>query len=244
MARRTPAGHQRSADLHHAGHRPDQSQCDPLIYRLNGVFRQSQAAALEAEGKTAIIFNFTYTNFWQCAMAWAGWWHNQVGLLTEVASACIATPVVQLKADPTRGGSASAPATRGRADTGPAGAPGDFESERRRAFEHADDPLPAPRDITPRTEYPRPWLGGRWTLRDIVYYELIATNALLETAADGRENLLRQIYSINRNTIEAGKKGELGQDKEKTFAILDSSRWTARRQRSHRTGGQALDLRR
>ena len=49
---------------------------------------------------------------------------------------------------------------------------------------------------------------------------MIATNALLETAADSRETLLHQIYSINRNTIEAGKKGELGQDKDKTFAIL------------------------
>ena len=87
-------------------------------------------------------------------------------------------------------------------------------------MEHPDDPLPAPRDITPRTEYPRPWLGGRWTLRDIVDYELIATNALLESAADRRETLLKQIYAINRNTIEAGRKGELGQDKEKTFAIL------------------------
>ena len=113
-----------------------------------------------------------------------------------------------MKADPTRFVSAPVPALR--AATGPAGAPSDFESERRRAFERPDDPLPAPRDITPRTEYPRPWLGGRWTLRDIVDYELIATNALLETAADSRENLLHQIYSINRNTIEAGKKGELG----------------------------------
>ena len=208
---------------------PINPNVDPLIYRLNGVFGQSQAAALEAEGKTGIIFNSTYTNFWQGAMAWAGWWHNQVGLLTEVASARIATPVVQLKADPTRAASTSAPATApatgGRgggagAPTGTNAAPSDFESERRRAFEHPDDPLPAPRDITPRTEYPRPWLGGRWTLRDIVDYELIATNALLETAADSRETLLRQIYSINRNTIEAGKKGELGQDKDKTFAIL------------------------
>ena len=137
------------------------------------------------------------------------------------SSDLIATPVVQQKADAGRAASASAPATGGRGTaTGPAGAPTDFESERRRAFEHPDDPLPAPRDITPRTEYPRPWLGGRWTLRDIVDYELIATNALLETAADSRETLLHQIYRINRNTIEAGKKGEIGQDKDKTFAIL------------------------
>ncbi|MCX6629717.1 MAG: hypothetical protein NTW28_19030, partial [Candidatus Solibacter sp.] len=79
---------------------PINPNVDPLIYRLNGLFGQAQAAALEAEGKSGIIFNATYTNFWQGAMAWAGWWHNQVGLLTEVASARIATPVVQLRPTP------------------------------------------------------------------------------------------------------------------------------------------------
>ncbi|MFY9574912.1 MAG: hypothetical protein WAV20_26210, partial [Blastocatellia bacterium] len=53
-----------------------------------------------------------------------------------------------------------------------------------------------------------PWLGGKWTLRDIVDYELIATMALLETAADHREQLLRQIYAVNLATVEAGAKGD------------------------------------
>ena len=48
---------------------PINPNVDPLIYRLNGMFGQSQAAALEAEGKIGIIFNSTYTNFWQGAMA-------------------------------------------------------------------------------------------------------------------------------------------------------------------------------
>src|SRR6516165_5855117 len=118
---------------------PINPNVDPLVYRLNGLFGQSQAAALEAEGKTGIIFNSTYTNFWQGAMAWAGWWHNQVGLLTEVASARIATPTMQLKANASAGGPAAAPATGGRGAA-------DFEAERRRSFERPDDPLPAPRD--------------------------------------------------------------------------------------------------
>jgi hypothetical protein len=203
---------------------PINPNVDPLIYRLNGVYGQSQAAALEAEGKTGIIFNSTYTNFWQGAMAWAGWWHNQVGMLTEVASARIATPIDQLRANPSANGATAAPASGGRgAATGPAGGATDFEAERRRSFEHPDEPLPAPRDILPRTEYPRPWLGGKWTLRDIVDYELIATDALLTAAADSRETLLHQIYNINRNTIEAGKKGQIGQDKEKSYAILISA---------------------
>src|SRR5262245_5462133 len=72
----------------------------PVIYRWNGIFGQSQAAALEAAGKDGIIYNSTYTNFWQGALAWTGWWHYQIGLLTEVASVRVAAPVQQLRATP------------------------------------------------------------------------------------------------------------------------------------------------
>jgi hypothetical protein len=51
-------------------------------------------------------------------------------------------------------------------------------------------------------------MGGHWTLRDIVDYELIATMALLETAADRRETIMRGIYEVNRQTIEDGRKGK------------------------------------
>jgi len=163
---------------------PINPNVDPLIYRWNGILGQSQAAALEAAGKDGIIYNATYTNFWQGAMAWSGWWHNQVGLLTEVASVRIAAPVEQERA---RAG-APAPAAGGRGGRG-----GDPNA-----------PLAAPRDVNPRTEYPRPWMGGRWTLRDIVDYELIASMALLEATADRRETLLRHIYEVNERTVKAG----------------------------------------
>jgi hypothetical protein len=168
----------------------------PLIYRWNGILGQSQAAALEAAGKEGIIYNSTYTNFWEGAMAWSGWWHNQIGLLTEVASARVAAPIEQRKAQ--LGRPAPAPAG-GEAD--------DFRAQMRRQFENPNEPLPPPRDVTPRTEYPRPWLGGRWTLRDIVDYELTATMALLDTAADRRETLLRQIYDVNKATLDEARKG-------------------------------------
>jgi hypothetical protein len=142
-----------------------------------------------------------------------------VGLLTEVASARIATPVTQQKADPSRAGAAAAAPAARSAATGPAGGASAFEGERRRQFEQPDAPLPAPTDITPRTEYPRPWLGGKWTLRDIVDYEMTATFALLQAAADNRETLVRQIYAVNKNTIEAGRKGELSTG-DKAFAVL------------------------
>jgi hypothetical protein len=163
----------------------------PLVYRWNGILGQAQAAALEEAGKVGIIYNSTYTNFWQGAMAWAGWWHNQVGLLTEVASVRVASPIEQQRAQPGRSGEAPAE---------------DFQRQMRRQMENPNAPLAPPRDVQPRTEYPRPWLGGRWTLRDIVDYELIATMALLETAAAQREPLLRQVYEMNRATVAVGDK--------------------------------------
>src|SRR6202034_98073 len=175
----------------------------PLIYRLNTIFGQMQAAALEAAGKDGIMHNSTYTSFWEGAMAWTGWWHNEVGLLTEAASARIATPVVQQFAIADRPGIKVALIGPNPTSLSP------------------DLPLPPPRDVTPRSDYPRPWLGGSWGLRDIVDYELISTMALLESAADYRETLLRQIYDVNSSTIEAGRKGQLGfGDRDPSYAVL------------------------
>jgi hypothetical protein len=173
----------------------------PLIYRWNGILGQSQAAALEAAGKEGIIYNSTYTNFWEGAMAWSGWWHNEIGLLTEVASARVAAPIDQQKA------SAGPAQGRGRADGAPEGG-GRGGGRGRAGRGEGGGILPPPTDITPRTEYPRPWMGGHWALRDIVDYELIATMALLDTVADRREALLQQIYEVNRVTMENGRKGD------------------------------------
>lgn len=162
----------------------------PLIYRWNAVLGQSQAAALEAAGKDGIIYNSTYTNFWQGAMAWSGWWHNQIGLLTEVASVRIASPVEQSKAS----GRSSLPLDLAREAANDAIVPG-------------PGILSPPPDTVPRTEYPRPWMGGKWTLRDIVDYQLISTLALLDTTADRREAILRQIYEVNRQTVDEGRVG-------------------------------------
>jgi hypothetical protein len=151
------------------------------------------SAALETAGKSGIIYDFTYTNFWEGAMAWTGWWHNQVGMLTEVASVRIATPTEQRLAK------------LGEAPAGPAP---DFRQVQRQMMARPDEPLPPPRDVTPRTNYPRPWLGGKWTLRDIVEYEKIATLGLLESAADTRRQLLEQIYEVNRTTIAEFLKGQ------------------------------------
>jgi hypothetical protein len=82
------------------------------------------------------------------------WWKNVSGLLTEVASARMATPV-RIEAGELAGG-------------------------RKGLVEY-----------TPQINFPNPWPGGWWRLRDVMDYERIASDALLESCADHRRDFLR-----------------------------------------------------
>jgi hypothetical protein len=53
--------------------------------------------------------------------------------------------------------------------------------------------------------YPNPWPGGWWRLRNIVDYEFTAALAFLESCADRRADLLLNSYRMNRDAIEKGK---------------------------------------
>jgi hypothetical protein len=51
--------------------------------------------------------------------------------------------------------------------------------------------------------FPRPWPGGKWTLRDIVDYQGAGAMALLNHAARHRELYLRNFYEIGKRAVEA-----------------------------------------
>ena len=51
--------------------------------------------------------------------------------------------------------------------------------------------------------FPAPWPGGRWTLRDIVNYQSAGALALLSHAARHRELYLRGFYEIGKRAVEA-----------------------------------------
>ncbi|MGH9839524.1 MAG: M14 family metallopeptidase [Blastocatellia bacterium] len=51
--------------------------------------------------------------------------------------------------------------------------------------------------------FPAPWPGGRWTLRDIVDYQSAGALALLSHAARHRELYLRGFYEIGKRAVEA-----------------------------------------
>ncbi len=59
-------------------------------------------------------------------------------------------------------------------------------------------------DYQPQANFPNPWPGGWWRLRDIVDYERIASDALLETCSRYRADILRAFYTMGRDAVERG----------------------------------------
>ncbi len=54
-------------------------------------------------------------------------------------------------------------------------------------------------------DYPRPWKGGYWRLRDAMDYMMTASLAVLDMGAKHREEWLLNIYRMARESIERGK---------------------------------------
>ncbi|MCH7987312.1 MAG: peptidase M14 [Acidobacteria bacterium] len=171
---------------------PINPNVDPLIWAENGLLGFGMFTALHEAGLEGVTYDQYYTSWWQGAFLMETWWHNMVGLLTEVASVRVATPTEQEKAKlgvPSKGPRLS------------------FQQLLDEIEKNPDKPLPAPRDVMPRNNYPRPWLGGKWTLRDIVDYELVATYGLLGAVANNRQTLIRNQVKMGQNAIAKGKQG-------------------------------------
>ena len=62
-------------------------------------------------------------------------------------------------------------------------------------------------DHQPSTTFPSPWPGGRWTLRNIVDYNLSAARGLINGAARYRGDLVRNFYRMGKRQVELGAKG-------------------------------------
>jgi hypothetical protein len=62
-------------------------------------------------------------------------------------------------------------------------------------------------DHKPSTNFPNPWPGGDWRLRDIVDYDLSAARGLLSAAARYRGELVRNFYRMGRRQVALGLKG-------------------------------------
>ncbi|MDA2913469.1 M14 family metallopeptidase [Acidobacteriia bacterium AH_259_A11_L15] len=149
-------------------------QTDPLapevhsmIFRLADLLGTGMSLRLEEAGKTGVGHDMIYDSYWPGGTRNTAWWKNVVGLLTEVASARIATPIY-IEPGELRGG--------------------------RKGFP----------EYKRRSNFPSPWAGGWWRLRDVMDYELIALRSLLESCSRYRRDLLTTFYRLNREEIERG----------------------------------------
>ncbi len=84
-------------------------------------------------------------------------------------------------------------------------------------------------DYRPQVNFPNPWPGGTWRLRDIVDYDLSAMRGLLEGASRYRRELLDNFYVMGRRAVDKGEAGG-------PLCLPDPARATrsAQRGRAHR----------
>jgi len=151
-------------------------QADPLAPDVHSlIFRQADllgtgmSVRLEEAGKLGVGSSMIFDSYWPGGTRNTAWWKNVTGLLTEIASARVATPIY---VEP------------GELQGGVKGLP----------------------EYKRQSNFPSPWPGGWWRLRDIVDYELVTTRSFLETGARYREDFLFNVYRMAREAIDRGSR--------------------------------------
>lgn len=144
---------------------PIDANVDPILQAQIAGIGASMFSALVTAGKTGVVTNAIYDAYTP-ARAYQHY-HGGVRLLTEAASARLATPL-----------------------------------------EIRPEELAAGRNYDARVSswnFPAPWPGGVWRLRDIIEYEKIAFQACLLHAARYRESWLRNFYQVGLNAIRRNR---------------------------------------
>ena len=58
-----------------------------------------------------------------------------------------------------------------------------------------------------QVNFPNPWPGGLWTLRDVVEYDLSAAYGLINGVARYRQEIVQNFYTMGRRAVERGRAG-------------------------------------
>jgi hypothetical protein len=56
-----------------------------------------------------------------------------------------------------------------------------------------------------QVNFPDPWPGGWWRMQDIIDYEMIAVDSLLEISSKNKESFLKNFYKLGIDTVKKGK---------------------------------------
>lgn len=148
---------------------PANPNIHPLLLRWQKLLGGYTGLELEKLNYAGVIDGAYFDVWWQGAVSQIGLFHNQISLLSEMASVNTASPIY---IDPSE--------------------------------------IKATDEITTydiRTNYPNPWRGGWWRLRDIVNYELALTNALAEFSSLFKYDILFNCYRMAVDNINDGRDG-------------------------------------
>jgi hypothetical protein len=160
---------------------PTNPNIDPIIIRELFTLGGFMTGDLALAGKQGVMTMDRYDAWWVGGNRITPWFHNSAGILTEASSARLATPQ-EVPAERLSG--------RGPGET--------FGGE---TFRDS-------RDFLQNTfNFPNPWPGGTWHLRDIVDYEMIAAHGLLRAAAEQKNYFLKNFFRTTRNTVQQGEAG-------------------------------------
>jgi hypothetical protein len=83
---------------------PVDPDVDPLIWREINLIGSQMAFRLEQQRKPGVIYGYSFDAYWLGGTRNTGWWKNVTGLLLEVASARLASPL-EIHPSELRGGS-------------------------------------------------------------------------------------------------------------------------------------------
>ncbi len=170
-------------DFHHMGSygariffppyaEPVRPLADPLVWREMEWYGAQMANKAEEAGLSGVMNDGQYSGWGHFGFHWITPFHNITGMLTESASAKLATP---LYIDPSQ--------LTGRA-------------------RNLEDPR---RD---QMNFPNPWPGGWWRLRDIVERQKVGAWALLDLMARNKETIVWDTYLKASRQTERGANGK------------------------------------
>lgn len=151
---------------------PIRPNADPLVWREISWYGAHMAYKLEEEGKTGVINAAQFGGWGHLGFHWITPFHNIAGMLTESASAKLASPMYI------------------------------HQSQLEGAHQKHHPKYEA------QTNFPHPWPGGWWRLRDIVEQQKISSWSLLEIAARHRKTVLWNAYLKARRQTERGEQSE------------------------------------
>jgi hypothetical protein len=141
---------------------PIEPNVDAILVQEMNLVGMGIATDLTAAGKTGVSIHAAY-DFWSPSRHYQSF-HGGLRILTESASARLATPVNIRRQDLLENMLGY--------------------NAQERSWNHIE-----------------PWPGGRWRMRDIIDYQLIAMESCLYQAASRREEMLRNFYKVGQRQV-------------------------------------------